>query len=589
MSDDFRTAIEQVKLQSPIEDVVRERVPTLRRAGALWVACCPFHEEKTPSFKVDPRRGTWHCFGACSTGGDQISFVERSYNVEFMEALDILASRAGISLPERGPKKPDEGRYRRLFAALSKAEDLYRRQLRGPSGERALGYLRERGLDDATLDAFGVGYALGGGTELVSRAARVNVSSELLEEVGLVRRSEAGRAWDFFQDRVTFPVRDLKGRTVGFGARRLSDGDARVPKYVNTPDTPLFRKGRLIYGLDRALDDARRSGELMLVEGYTDVMAAHQVGINTVVAVLGTSTTDEHAALVRRAGARRVSLVFDGDEAGRRATVRALNGLLPLDVEIGIVRLPGGEDPADMLLRGGAEPFREQVEGARPWFDFLVDEAAGEPVGERWRAIDGLLELIGRLRRPLQRDERIEALARVLETPVEGVRAQYDSLPERRRQAARQRREREERSECEQEESVPLALRAFEELAGAALLEPQLAAAVERFTERCPDGDLRSLLEAIVRVHRRDGDHAGVDAVLVELGGNPARNRVVPLLEAAATAEEPRGLFEGAARFLDASEEERRLREQARAVGREGELDKSRLEELHRSLRARAL
>jgi DNA primase len=590
LSDEFRTAIEQVKLRSPIEDVVRERVPALRKTGALWVACCPFHEEKTPSFKVDPRRGTWHCYGACATGGDQISFVERSYNVEFMEALDILASRAGVSLPERRSKRPDEGRYRALYAALQKTEDLYRRQLRGPAGQAALEYLRRRGLDDTTLDAFGVGYALPGGDQLLARAARANVSGDVLETAGLVRRSEAGRAWDFFQDRITFPVRDLKGRTVGFGARRLSDADPRVPKYVNTSETPLFHKGQLIYGLDRAMEHARRTGELVLVEGYTDVMAAHQVGINTVAAVLGTSTTDEHAGLVRRAGARRVRLVFDGDEAGRRATLRALAGLLPLDVELGIVRLPGDEDPADLVLREGAEPFREHLENARPWFDFMLDQVAGEPDGERWRAVDTVLELIGRLRRPLQRDEYLEALARALGTPVDGVRAQYDSLPERRRQAARERRERVERREQEPaQEIVPLAVRAYEELVGAALLDPELAEAVEPFAERCPDDDLRTLLEAIATVHRRDGDRADVDAVLVELGENPARNRVVPLLEEASTAEEPRVLFEGAATFLNASEEERRIRAQAEGLIRGGDPEKSRLEELHKSLRARVL
>jgi DNA primase len=591
VSDDFRTAIEQVKLRSPIEDVVRERVPALRRTGALWVACCPFHEEKTPSFKVDPRRGTWHCYGACSTGGDQISFVERSYNVEFMEALDILASRAGVSLPERRSQKPDEGRFRALYAALKKAEDLYRRQLRGPSGKAALEYLRARGLDDTTIDAFGVGYAVRGGDQLVSRAPRANVSVDVLESAGLARRNDSGRAWDFFQDRIMFPVRDLKGRTVGFGGRRMRDDDPRVPKYVNTSETPLFRKGQLIYGLDRTLEHARRAGELVLVEGYTDVMAAHQVGINTVAAVLGTSTTDEHAGLVRRAGARKVRLVFDGDEAGRRATLRALHGLLPLDAEIGIVRLPGDEDPADLMLRDGAEPFRELLDNATPWFDFLVDQVAGEPDGERWRAVDTVLELIGRLRRPLQRDEYLEALARALETPVDGVRAQYDSLPERRRQLARERREREEQrgQESEQEEIVPLAMRAYEELVGAMLLDPELAEALGPIAERCPDEELRSLLEAIVRVHRRDGDRADVDAVLVELGENPARNRVVPLLEEASTAEEPRVLFDGAVLFLNASEEERRIREQAAGLAYGGDPETSRLEELHKSLRARVL
>jgi hypothetical protein len=236
------------------------------------------------------------------------------------------------------------------------------------------------------------------------------------------------------------------------------------------------------------------------------------------------------------------------------------------------------------------DSFRERAQGGTGWFEFLVGELAGEPEGERWRAVDRALELIARLRRPLQRDERLEALARALSTPVEGVRAQFESLPERRRQAALAQREaRAASAGSEPDTVIPAARRAYQELCGGALLEPALAPLLAPFAPACPDGELRRLMEAIVEVHRRDGDRAGVAAVLVELGSDPARNRVVPILDEAAGAEEPRSLFEGAARFLGREEEGRRIRAQAAQVARRGDPERSELEELHRRMRARVI
>ena len=611
MSDAFRQAIEDIKLKCPIEDVVRERVATLKQAGALWVACCPFHEEKTPSFKVDPRRGTWHCYGACGTGGDQISFVERSYNVEFREALEILAGRAGVVLPSRGSNaREDQRRYGALYDALERAEGLYRKQLRGPRGREALEYLRGRGLSDGTLDAFGVGLALAGrGSRtdtLAARAARRDVPLEVLEGAGLVRRRDDGSAYDFFRERITFPVRDLKGRTVGFGARRLVDDDPRVPKYVNTSETPLFRKGQLVYGLDRALAHARREGRLTLVEGYTDVMAAHQVGIPTVVAVLGTSTTDEHAALVRRAGARRVDLVFDGDEAGRRATLRALHGLLPIDVALRIVRLPGGSDPCEFVMEHGAEAFQAELDRGPDWFEHLSAEVAGLPRGERWRAADELLALVARLPRPLQRDEHLELLAERLGIPVAGVREQFESLPERRREARRKAEAERSRAAARRattqgdgpEVEAPTVggrdpgrvLTDHERLVAAVVLLAEAPEDLGGRAERCPDDELRRILDAIVDLRAR-GVRPDLDAVLCEISGDPARDRVVDLvdfLSLSCSDVTPRGLLAEACHNLDSQEQLLRIEEQSLDIG-DAITEQARLAELHRELRARVI
>jgi len=557
---DFKQTIEAVKLRNPIEDVVRERVPTLRRAGALWQACCPFHEERTPSFKVDPRRGTWRCYGACNDGGDQIKFVQRAYNIEFFEALRMLASRAGIVLPERedrGPKVDEDP----LFDVMRRAEAFYRGQLRRPAGEAALAYVRGRGLSDATIDAFGVGFAPASRSALCDAAAAVGVPVERLVELGLARLDDAGRPRDFFRGRVMFPVRDIKGRTVGFGARRLSDDDTSGPKYINTPQTPLFHKGRVIYALDMALEHIRRSGHMILVEGYTDVMAAHQAGLRTVTAVLGTATTRDHAGLVRRSGARRISLLFDGDDAGRKATLRALDGLLPLDVAIDIVRLTGVKDPCDLLVSEGRAPLEEHLAHATDWFAFLTEWVASLSGEARWKAIDQVLALLWRLPRAIVRDERAAELARAIDVPTESVREQMNALPERRRVASLDTHDASapehgdeeeprrsaapsydsERSSFDEFEVAipPLVEAAWRGILGAMLHAPSLAHEAPLWIERCPHGSLRRLLEAIVEL---DAEHPGrftLDQVFAALADDPARDLVEPLVDAASTSDDP--------------------------------------------------
>lgn len=443
MSDDLRNTTETVKLRSPIEEVVRERVPALKPQGRLWVACCPFHEERTPSFKVDPSRGTWRCYGACGEGGDQISFVMRFDRVSFREALTTLAARCGVELPEVRRRARQDDRFRRHYEVLERAEAHFTRAFKGRGGELAREYMAGRGLEEATLDAFGIGWSADQYEDLCGRAQGVGITIPELEAVGLARTRDDGRAYDFFRGRLMIPIRDLRGRTLGFGARRLLDGDAKVPKYVNTPETPVFHKGRLIYGLDRAMDSVRRGGHIVLVEGYTDVMAAHQVGMTHVVAVLGTSTTEDHAALLRRAGTRRASLVFDGDEAGRKATVRALGGLLPLDIEIDVVQPPEGRDPCDLLIQDGAEAFQARLDGGTPWLEFLLGGLDGLRGASLARGVDEILALFVRIRRPILREDCLREVALHLGYPEASVREQFESLPERRRE--RSRRENEQR------------------------------------------------------------------------------------------------------------------------------------------------
>lgn len=599
---DFHRVKEAIKLRSPIEEIVRERVPDLRRAGALWTACCPFHQEKSPSFKVDPRRGTWRCYGACGIGGDVIMFVERAYNVEFREALEILAARAGIALPERcGARREADDADPRL-ELMARAEEFYRRFLRRPEGAAALAYVRNRGLTDATIDAFGIGFSPASGYELVQRTRQQGIEAARLVELGLARSDASGRAYDFFKGRLMFPVRDHKGRTVGFGARRLSDDDPRSPKYVNTPETPLFHKGRLFYALDHAIEHVRRNGHLIVVEGYTDVMAAHQVGLRSVVAVLGTATTDDHAALVRRSGARRVSLLFDGDEAGRKATVRALDGLLALDLPIDVVRLPGDQDPCDLLVREGAAPLERHLAAATPWFEFLVEWLRGEQGDARFKALDVVLALINRISKPVQRDARLAELAHALDVPTESVRAQFESLPERRRAIERQRASSRadgargvgassepessnaagstSDSDSQTGSAVPSApkspavakaevrlLQALRGLVGASLIDPSLAVHSKEYGALCTDRNLRRLFDVLGDLHTKTLGTFALADVFDGLGDDPARELVSALVAEASAADGAYEMFEQNAHtiarlceFLHHEEQIQRLR-----------------------------
>ncbi|MDF1798207.1 MAG: DNA primase [Planctomycetota bacterium] len=436
---EFRAFVERVKLSASIEDVVRTRVGTLKRAGRLYEACCPFHEEKTPSFKVDPERGTWRCYGACAEGGDVISFLQQADNATFMEALKSAASIAGVPLPEGGlgsaKRSKEEERNKPLLELLARAEKLYRRHLLGPEGAAARRYLEERGLGPEVCEIFGVGWAPDSGSPLLTSATSAGVKLEQLEQAGLCKRRDDGSGYDFFYNRVIIPIRDDKGRTVGFGARALPESRGKGPKYVNTPETAVFHKGRLIYGYDLALATLRKEKRLVLVEGYTDVMGAHQAGFRSVCAVLGTATTDEHAALVRRSGVRRVTLVFDGDDAGARATRKALVGLLPLGVEIDVAAPPDGADPCDLCIADGGKPFAELLDAPMPWVDFLVGRiTAAEGLDERSLSteVDELLEVVRVVRAPLHRAALLKSIAAGLGFDVADVRAQFEDLEKRR-------------------------------------------------------------------------------------------------------------------------------------------------------------
>jgi DNA primase len=597
-SREFRDFVERVKLRSPIELIVGERVPDLVRRGSAWKARCPFHDEKTPSFVVNAERGTWKCFGACSEGGDVISFVQRFEGLSFYEALRLLAQACGETPPaqlgQRGEHGGEDPRMTLQREALERAQRLYARLLHQPEGAEALAYARGRGLSDATLSAFGVGFAPRFGSPLVDAARQAHFSEEALLEAGLVRRSDEGRLYDFFRGRLLIPIRDQLGRTVGFGGRTLPGDDEPAAKYVNTAETPLFKKSRLIYGFDRALPLVRRAKHLILMEGYTDVMAAHQVGLLNAAAVLGTATTEDHAALVRRSGARRVTLVFDGDSAGLRAGLRAVPHLLPLGLELEVVLLPAGKDPCDLCLELGLEGFSALLAGARDWFDHALELLRGLSGPRLAEEVDELLKLL-LLVRPVERDLRVAQMARFLGVPEEGIRDQGRVLAQRRRPAPAEPAPG-SRAPAARPGPVPVVLdprlrAAFEALLGCALLDNSLIPSLRARRAICPPGGLDRIFDAVLELWDEGDDEAAIDDVLVlnALGDDPARDLVVPLVERAATAESPQVLARDQLRWLERREREsevgRRLAVLQDGSGLDDAHTRDALRHLHEELR----
>jgi DNA primase len=309
--------VDEIKTRLDIAEFIGQYVQ-LQKAGRTLKGLCPFHTEKTPSFIVSPERQTWHCFGACGTGGDVITFVMKKEAMEFPEALRLLADRAGVQLQERGRSVKEDRRRQRLYSANTAAAEWYVKVLATHDASvSAREYLEKRGVDEATAEAFGVGCSPPAWDSLRNHLGNLGFTDEEQLAAGLLVRGEAG-LHDRFRGRLMFAIRDEKGRVVGFGARALDDSH---PKYINTSQTALFDKSGLLYGLDRASSGIRENGRAVIVEGYMDVIAAHQHGFSNVIASMGTALTERQVKLLRRTTST-IILALDADAAGREAAVR---------------------------------------------------------------------------------------------------------------------------------------------------------------------------------------------------------------------------------------------------------------------------
>jgi DNA primase len=361
--------IREVRERASILEVISDYM-SLRKSGANYQGLCPFHGEKTPSFNVNPARGIFHCFG-CGAGGSALDFVMRMEGIAFPQAVKLLAKKVGVEIPER-PLSRDEKRkadeQEQLYYINELAAQFYRRVLESDeAGAAGRSYLERRGVDDGTAALYRIGFAPAGWDNLSKHLQRKGVSVEQAEKLGLLRKREGGGYYDTFRNRLLFTISDLHGRAIGFGGRVMDDS---LPKYINSPESPVYRKSEVLFGLDLAKKGMREQGSAIIVEGYFDHLALYRAGFTNVVATCGTALTPPHLKLLRRY-AERVYMLFDGDEAGRKATVRSMELFLEEAFPARVITVPSDDDPDTFIRREGAAGFGPLLENAQPIFEFF--------------------------------------------------------------------------------------------------------------------------------------------------------------------------------------------------------------------------
>jgi DNA primase len=427
-----------VRERSPIDDVIRDHVTLRSAGGGSLKGLCPFHDEKTPSFHVTPSRGFYHCF-SCQEGGDVITFVQKIEGVGFAEAVERLAGRFGVELRYdddggRGsqPRRPP-GQRARLVEANRLAAEFYADQLLSQDATVGRAFLTERGFDRSHADQFGIGFAPRSGDALYKHLRQKGFSNEELTVAGLVGTSGRG-PYDRFRGRLLWPIRELSGDVVGFGARRIFDDDRIDAKYLNTPETPLYKKSQVLYGVDLARREIARASQAVVVEGYTDVMACHLAGVSTAVATCGTAFGDEHGRILRRIMGDHedfpgeVIFTFDGDEAGQKAALRAFEGDQQFIGQTYVAIEPGGRDPCDLRIADGDAAVRELVARRVPLYRFVLSSvlarydlyAGGAGIDESVR-IDAIRDA-ARLVSSVRDKSKVEGFVRELAAMVGGDR-----------------------------------------------------------------------------------------------------------------------------------------------------------------------
>jgi DNA primase len=383
--------LDEIRSRADILEIVGQ-VVKLKRTGENWKGLCPFHTEKTPSFTVNPKRNIYHCFG-CGAGGDAFSFLMRQERVAFPEAVRTLADRAGVALPDAGQRAPEvDGKLEALRRAMALAAEFYTRSLWEPGGEKPRAYLEQRGVDPEVAKRFGLGYAPESWNALLGVMARQGIGEDVLVQAGLILARQNGPGfYDRFRGRLLFPIRDVQGRVVAFGGRALSGEE---PKYLNSPETPLYVKGQMLYALDVARIAMRERSRAIIVEGYLDCLMAHQHGFGETVAALGTAFTPAQLGLLRRYADEVVAL-FDADAAGQKASTRLeemMNDVMDLQnlgwsvartggfekaghLPIRVALLPAGHDPDSLLRAEGAAALTARLDAARPLLSFVLEKA----------------------------------------------------------------------------------------------------------------------------------------------------------------------------------------------------------------------
>jgi DNA primase len=540
LADDRSILVKQVKEANDIVEVVGGYV-SLRPAGPTFKGLCPFHDDSRPSFDVDPRRQRYRCW-SCNKFGDVFTFIQEFERVTFPEALELLARRAGINLQPRGASAESSGRAL-LLDAVRWAEHLFHTCLLDSSlAEEARKYIGERRLTDETVRKYGLGYAPLKGDWLAQQAEEQGKDFELLEKLGLVLKRFNNKGYmDRFRDRVMFPIRDARGQTVGFGGRIMPNSPLpkdRNPKYYNSAESLVFNKSEHLYGLDQARQAAVKAGYLAVVEGYTDVLMAHQKGIPQVVATLGTALNAKHVQQLRRF-APRVVLVFDADAGGNTGVDRALNIFASQDVDLAVATLPPDLDPCDLLVQQGPEPFLASLDGAVDALDFKLNQVlkANPPTIEgKRRVIDAVLgnlalapEMPGQAG-ALRRELMVSRIAQRLAVKEETVWARLNEI--RQTQRRRDQGGPDPERDHETEERHGPARPEERELLECLLAEPALVpeAAEQIRPEMILNPTVRRLVEGLYRLHA-EGEPPDLDQLRLQIEDSRLAERLLKLQE----------------------------------------------------------
>jgi DNA primase len=393
---------------------------TLRKRGREYVGLCPFHAEKTPSFSLNAEKAVWHCYG-CDAGGDLITFVRRYENMDFNDAIRLLAARAGVEVRESADIRRRRSEREAIYEANSVAKSYFMESLRDCKEARA--YVERRGLREETCQTFGVGYAPDSWDGLVAALSQAHIDLQLALRAGLISTRQNDRGYvDFFRRRLMFPVFNLTAEVIAFGGRALGD---EQPKYLNTRNTAVYTKGHHVYGLHIARRAAAAHEALIVVEGYVDCLALHQAGFTNAVASLGTAFTVEQARELRRV-ASNLYLCFDGDAAGQAATARSIDMLVDEGLLVRVVRLPKGRDPDSIVLEDGRDVFASLLEQSQGWVDFKIELACARISGTFSRKADSAREamaVIAQVRDPIERDQYVKTMARKLDVSEAALRA----------------------------------------------------------------------------------------------------------------------------------------------------------------------
>ena len=438
-----RGDIDRVRESTDLVDLISE-VTKVKRSGRSFMAVCPFHEEKTPSMSVDRARGLYHCFG-CGKGGDVFSFVQETQGVDFAQALELLARRAGITLVRDPADARQRGRRGEAVEALKRAIDVYHDRLKkAPEAGAARAYLRQRGYDVGIIDEWKLGFAATDWDTLTKELKAGGLGDRVLIDAGLSRRGRHG-LFDVFRGRLMFPIHDLRGDAVGFGGRKIDEIDRNSTnnpdaKYVNSADSAVYHKAQVLFGLDRARREISDDHPAVIVEGYTDVIAMHQAGVKTAVATCGTALGDGHFDLLRRFG-EKVVLAFDSDEAGSKAALRGdeLESPFRLDLDLRVAVMPDGLDPADLVQQDRSEELVSAVNGARPLLERRIEHEVSRhdlsgPEG-RARALHAAAAQVRRINDGIARREYARYVARLVGVELEAAQAAIDGDRGRRGRA----------------------------------------------------------------------------------------------------------------------------------------------------------